>query len=463
MFCTGETSTSTPPWVSAPAQGIGKIELTKVKNAMAMSSVLLPCKDVLACIEFKRKADMKEPIKPLHSGHSSHKAEDPAPGPLQTPATQPASDTALVLSCLTAVQHSKGGLSSKRKAADTLEDAAKKTRINPDGSDVTVQTVAVSLTVIDDVMSIWYRDRHGTIQSSGINFIQDPLRFVVRSYALQRFELEDWDRNKDVLPVQVQGRRYDEFKMKGKEMDILLHPEPTTDSRKLCILVFRKLRPIMKLHGKELFDVWYQCILSHVTLWKQGVFHRDVCPDNLMWYWKDGKRVGVLNDYDLSSLADDPAPRGNGRTCARPFMALELLSPQGRRSDAKHLYRHDLESFMWCFAWICLRYENGTLLPGRLNDWTTSGAGTHKLYFLYNLGEYRFPHIKSFMWRFLVACFGVLDAHIFNRRKQLRSAERADKPANFEESESDIDDFLQSFKNTESWAALSEPAQESLR
>jgi hypothetical protein len=38
-------------------------------------------------------------------------------------------------------------------------------------------------------------------------------------------------------------------------------PEPTMGSRVLYILVFHKLYPITELHGKELFDVWYQCIL----------------------------------------------------------------------------------------------------------------------------------------------------------------------------------------------------------
>ncbi|KAG2069346.1 hypothetical protein BDR04DRAFT_1021857, partial [Suillus decipiens] len=80
--------------------------------------------------------------------------------------------------------------------------------------------------------------------------------------------------------------------------------------------------------------------------WKEGVFHRDVSPGNLMWYWKDGKRIGVLNDYDLSSLIDDRGPRGNERTGTVPFMAFDLLTAKAQRGEVKHLYRHDLESFV---------------------------------------------------------------------------------------------------------------------
>jgi hypothetical protein len=63
-----------------------------------------------------------------------------------------------------------------------------------------------------------------------------------------------------------------------------------------------------------------------------------------MWYWKDGKRMGVLNDYDLSSLANVQGPQGNERTGTVPFMARELLTEEGQRGKVKHLYRHDLES-----------------------------------------------------------------------------------------------------------------------
>ncbi|KAG2088563.1 uncharacterized protein F5147DRAFT_620882, partial [Suillus discolor] len=134
-------------------------------------------------------------------------------------------------------------------------------------------------------------------------------------------------------------------------------PEPTTGGRVLYILVFRKLHPITKLYGKDLFDP-----TGHLTLWKEGVYHRDISPGNLMWYRKDGRLIGVLNDYDLSSLANALGPQGNERTVTVPFMALDLLTKEGQEGKVKHLYRHDLESFMWVFAWIFLRYRQGVLL-----------------------------------------------------------------------------------------------------
>ncbi|KAG1804415.1 uncharacterized protein BJ212DRAFT_1486696 [Suillus subaureus] len=569
-------------------------------NATAKPKNLL-WQDILACIEFKRKTPGRKkgiqppppssykvedyvPTKPEYLPVDHLKPERPTPGPSQTPATQPASDTALLSSGLTAAQPSQGGSSSKRKAADTLESAAKKSKMNPDDTDaeldVTVQTglyaaemfaanlavnYLLNLIVVDDVMWIWYYDRQGTIQSSGINFIQDLPRFMVLLYALQRFKLENWGRNKDFLPVEVEEKRCHEFKITDEELgevDLLLHtshdervthyglqgratnvvpvtsdvlakkypnvqggmvakifwgevnhtsepkilekvkeiakvhatvkdhvpellwhhtftnltsairealgvPDPITGSRMLYILIFPKLHSITKLEDKELFDVWVQCIICHVTLWKEGVFHRDVSPGNMMWYEIDGKLMGVLNDYDLSSLANDPGPRGNERTGTVPFMALDLLTEEGQRGEIKHLYRHDLESFVWCLAWISLRYENGALLPAEsrpFDEWATLDAvtcGVKKYYFQGHLKAPKSSHIDPLLWCLIVECFDLLDTDTFNRHKQLlRSIKRREKPTNTEETESDIDSFLQRFKDTESWVALSTPPRE---
>ncbi|KAG2107426.1 uncharacterized protein F5147DRAFT_653300 [Suillus discolor] len=548
----------------------------------------LPWKDVLACIEFKRKITGRTkgikappssytltdyaPTKPEYLPVDHLMAVDLDPAPSQTPTTQTASNTTSQSSGLTAAQPSRGGSSSKRKATDTLESAAKKSKGNHDDKDadadadldVTVQTglyaaemfaanlavnYLLSIIVVDDVAWIWYYDRQGIIQCSGINFIQDLPRFMVLLYALQRFELHDWGRNKDLLPVEVEKRLCHEFKIKDEklgEVDLLLHtshdervthyglqgratnvvpvtsealtkkygkfkdgmvakifwgeasrtsepeilkkvdeiakrhvtvqghvpellwhhtftnptsairealdvPEPTKGSRVLYILVFRKLFPITQLHGKELFDVWRQCISCHLTLWKEGVYHRDVSPGNLMWYWKDDKRIGVLNDYDLFSLADEPGPRGNERTGTVPFMALDLLTKDGQQGKVKHLYRHDLESFM-----------QGVILSRRLrplDEWATLDAiacGEKKLVFLNNLTPFAPSDIDKLTWGVLVNCMLVLKRDADNRY-YLRFTSSSGESQRPNAEDSDLDAFLSKFTSLGHWVELSKP------
>ncbi|KAG1893871.1 uncharacterized protein F5891DRAFT_1256959 [Suillus fuscotomentosus] len=230
-------------------------------------------------------------------------------------------------------------------------------------------------------------------------------------------------------------------------------PEPTTGSRVLYILVFRKLLPITQLHGKELFDVWRQCI--------SWVYHRDVSPGNLMWYWRNGKRIGVLNDYDLSSLADDPGPRGNERTGTVPFMALDLLTKDDQQGTVKHLYRHDLESFMWVFAWICLRYRQGVLLRRLrpLDEWATSDAIAcckEKLDFLHNLTPFPPLDIDKLTWGVLVNCMLVLKRDADNRY-YLRFTSSSGESQQPNAEDSDLDAFLSKFTSLDHWVELSKP------
>ncbi|KAG1768250.1 hypothetical protein EV702DRAFT_979512, partial [Suillus placidus] len=55
-------------------------------------------------------------------------------------------------------------------------------------SNVCVLTLACT----DNIVWVWYYDRQGIIQSSGIDFMKDLPRFMVLLYALQRFNLSDW-------------------------------------------------------------------------------------------------------------------------------------------------------------------------------------------------------------------------------------------------------------------------------
>ncbi|KAH7917955.1 hypothetical protein BV22DRAFT_1042084 [Leucogyrophana mollusca] len=131
-------------------------------------------------------------------------------------------------------------------------------------------------------------------------------------------------------------------------------------SRSLYILVFPKLFPITELSGDEFLFAWWDCVVCHRELWEGGIHHRDISAGNLMYYRdQSGRAVGVLNDFDLATLAENEAPTGNQRTGTVPFMARELLSPEGLVGQITHMYQHDAESFVWVLVWVCLRFRGG--------------------------------------------------------------------------------------------------------
>ncbi|KAG2132091.1 hypothetical protein DEU56DRAFT_448900 [Suillus clintonianus] len=111
----------------------------------------------------------------------------------------------------------------------------------------------------------------------------------------------------------------------------------------------------------------------HYELWKNGVHHRDVSPSNLMVYkTSDGRWIGLLNDFDLSSARDTPS--GQERTV--PFMAMELLTEAAIEGQVKYLYQYDAESFIWVLVYVCLCYERGMFIGKRspLNAWLRADA-----------------------------------------------------------------------------------------
>ncbi|KAG8952080.1 hypothetical protein FRC03_012271 [Tulasnella sp. 419] len=85
-----------------------------------------------------------------------------------------------------------------------------------------------------------------------------------------------------------------------------------------------------------------------------------------MYYRHQGRVMGVLNDYDLSTLTPpgcDQGPTGTDRTGTLPFMALDLLEPDALAGEVEHQYRHDFEAFLWVLTWIAHRYQGGEEIP----------------------------------------------------------------------------------------------------
>jgi serine/threonine protein kinase len=186
--------------------------------------------------------------------------------------------------------------------------------------------------------------------------------------------------------------------------------------RVLYIIVFRKLDPITDLSDKQFLAAWWHIVVCHYALWGKKVHHRDVSPSNLMVYkTEDGRYIGVLNDFDLSSTQDGPS--GQERTGTVPFMAIELLTKEAIEGHVKHLYQHDAESFIWVLTWVCLRYGDGQLLwkGGPLDDWlkvTAIQCRKEKTDFLYSGRDDIKPspsHLKN--WDVAQFCLDTLGSH----------------------------------------------------
>jgi len=120
-------------------------------------------------------------------------------------------------------------------------------------------------------------------------------------------------------------------------------------------------------------------------LWLSGIHHRDISAFNLMYKRRGDTVVGVLIDFDLAILGGSQSTNTE-RTGTMPFMALDILSHIAHDAHRIHLYRYDVESFLWVAIWVCGTYEGGEeRQDAPFEAWTQGGASlcqALKLYFL---------------------------------------------------------------------------------
>ena len=76
------------------------------------------------------------------------------------------------------------------------------------------------------------------------------------------------------------------------------------------------------------------------------------------------KELGVLNGWDLCRVHSKNV-RGAERTGTLPFMAIDLLEEEYWDGEVVHLYRHDLEGFIWILPW----FVDSKLEVPKFNNW----------------------------------------------------------------------------------------------
>ncbi|KAG2098692.1 uncharacterized protein F5147DRAFT_815615 [Suillus discolor] len=206
----------------------------------------------------------------------------------------------------------------------------------------------LNIIVVDDVAWIWYYDRQGIIQCSGINFIQDLPRFMVLLYALQRFELHDWGRNKDFLPIEVEGKLCHEFNIKDEklgEVDLLLHT--SHDERVMHYGLQGRATNVVPVTSEALTEKYGKFEDGMVAKIFWGEVSRTSKPEILKKVDEIAKRHVTVQGHvpellwhhtftnPTSAIQEAldvlEGPRGNERTGTVPFMALDLLTKDGQQ------------------------------------------------------------------------------------------------------------------------------------
>ncbi|PPQ94398.1 hypothetical protein CVT25_002486 [Psilocybe cyanescens] len=157
--------------------------------------------------------------------------------------------------------------------------------------------------------------------------------------------------------------------------------------RTLRILGLKKLEKITTVDGADFIKAWLETVICHAFLWKNYVEHGDPSLSNIMY--DPETKCGVLSDFDLSLLQWETRAIGTDRTGTVPFMAIDLLTQGYWEGKIQRFYHHELESFIWILAYVCLLYDKGIRKKNAAVDaWRTSDYNTcckNKLHF-YTLG-----------------------------------------------------------------------------
>ncbi|KAJ3811508.1 hypothetical protein F5876DRAFT_75756 [Lentinula aff. lateritia] len=120
-----------------------------------------------------------------------------------------------------------------------------------------------------------------------------------------------------------------------------------------------ELQPLSSLEtALECAQVFYDIVQCHHWVYTYPqILHRDISDGNIMVRVKDGKKYGVLNDWDLAIWLDnrDGISTSRFRTGTRPYMAHEQHS---RRWRGSHRYRHDLESLFYVILLLATLFSS---------------------------------------------------------------------------------------------------------
>ncbi|KAJ3877608.1 hypothetical protein F5051DRAFT_296456, partial [Lentinula edodes] len=133
------------------------------------------------------------------------------------------------------------------------------------------------------------------------------------------------------------------------------------EMRVVCGIIMEELQPLSSLETeREYAQVFYDIVQCHHWAWKYPqILHRDISTGNIMVRAMNGRKYGVLNDWDLASWfnTQNEVSTSKFRTGTKPYMAHEQHSSDWQ---GPHRFRHDLESVFYVILLLVSLYSSPT-------------------------------------------------------------------------------------------------------
>ncbi|KAJ3904165.1 hypothetical protein F5879DRAFT_922469 [Lentinula edodes] len=137
-------------------------------------------------------------------------------------------------------------------------------------------------------------------------------------------------------------------------------------------IIMEELHPLSSLETeRECAQLFYDIVQCHHWAWKYPqILHRDISTGNIMVHAMNGRKYGVLNDWDLASWfnTQNEVSTSKFRTGTKPYMAHEQHSSDWQ---GPHRFRHDLESVFYVILLLVSLYSSPTEKPffSGFNSW----------------------------------------------------------------------------------------------
>ncbi|KAJ7243568.1 hypothetical protein B0H12DRAFT_1188494 [Mycena haematopus] len=237
------------------------------------------------------------------------------------------------------------------------------------------------------------------------------------------------------LPNIFHSQQFDDLNPECQQLLFQHLPAGAYEQRVLRVIVQEELRPIDELKDPdELAQAFQQIFECYRWLVEEiKTIHRDISVSNLMFHKIDGKVYGVLNDFDLAlRLEHKPPSTSKHRTGTKPYMAIDLLVPE----PPYHLYRHDLESFLYVLVFLTCRIAGSTFA-----DWEDLAMKELRSEKTAVIANRTFPPTKDLFHRFRLPILDIarLFRTGFNNRSSYEDADEiavltgAARPSSFED------------------------------